>query len=141
MKKLILFILLFTLVSLVNAGTIIVQNTNDSGAGSLRKAVIDAQGGDTIRFNPSLIANNSNDTIYLTSGEIEFNKSLTLIGIMNSTDTLFISGNNTSRIFKITGGTSILDKLAIIDGYYSYTGSYNHYDGGEEFICLTPKFQ
>src|SRR6185369_15661888 len=58
-----------------HAGTITVTNTNDSGPGSLRQALIDAQDGDTIAFDLSLPA-----TISLTSGELVINKNISLIG-------------------------------------------------------------
>src|SRR4029078_11949360 len=58
-----------------HAGTITVTNTNDSGPGSLRQALIDAQDGNTIAFDLSLPA-----TISLTSGELFINKSITVSG-------------------------------------------------------------
>lgn len=100
------------------ATTITVMNTNDAGAGSLRQAVIDATSGDTIDFNLMLIATN-NDTIKLAS-EIAFNKSLVISGIYTSNDTLFISGEGSSRVFNIstTSGTGpvVLDGLTFING-------------------------
>ena len=54
---------------------IIVTNTGDSGAGSLRQALADAQDGDTISF--SLPASS---TIVLTSGELTIAKNVTIIG-------------------------------------------------------------
>ncbi len=73
MKKLILFISLIVL-SLTTQATIhVVDSLNNSGTGSLRSKVATAVSGDTIRFNPNLIANGS-DSIVLTS-EIAFNKS------------------------------------------------------------------
>src|SRR5256885_650861 len=57
------------------ASTITVINTNDSGAGSLRQALLDAHDGDTIAFNiPPL------STISLTTGELAINKSVTISG-------------------------------------------------------------
>ncbi|MBD0269577.1 MAG: calcium-binding protein, partial [Cyanobacteria bacterium Co-bin8] len=74
----------------------LVTNTNDSGAGSLRDAIANAGPGDTIRFDASL----ANRTITLTSGEIFVNpgKNLTIDG--GGAPNLIISGNNTSRIFR-----------------------------------------
>ena len=72
--------------------TITVTNNNDSGAGSLRKAIADAEPGDTIEFDPSL----ANQTIALTSGQLEIDKDLTLDG--GNASNLTISGNNTSRV-------------------------------------------
>jgi hypothetical protein len=56
------------------AATVTVTNGNDSGLGSLRRAVIFASPGDTINFAPSVTAVN------LTSGELVINKDLTISG-------------------------------------------------------------
>jgi len=97
------------------SAVITVTNTNNSGAGSLRTAIVSlAVNGDTIRFDPNLISNGS-DTIIAT--EIRFSKSLYIIGLYNTTDTLYISGNNNSRIFGITNTTNVtLDSLVLING-------------------------
>ncbi len=55
------------------AATLTVTNLNDSGAGSLRQAVIDAASGDTINFSVT-------GTITLTSAQISINKDLTITG-------------------------------------------------------------
>ena len=58
-----------------SAATITVTNGNDSGPGSLRRAIlIDASPGDTINFAPSVT------TVNLTSDELVINKNLTIIG-------------------------------------------------------------
>lgn len=73
---------------------ITVTSTADSGAGSLRKAIADARSGDTIQF----AANLANQTIRLTSGQLEISpgKNLTIDGA--GAANLTISGNNASRI-------------------------------------------
>jgi hypothetical protein len=119
MKIFSLILLLVLTINLSFAGVIIVQNTNDSGAGTLRQAVIDAQVSDTIRFSPSLISN-GNDTIKLNS-EIAFSKGLFIKGLFNSSDTLFISGQNAVRIFNVDLATSsmknlMIDSLCLIQG-------------------------
>jgi len=117
-RKTILSIFAFCAISVntAKANTIEVQNNTDSSVGSLRQAVIDANDGDTIRFNSSLIASGSN-TINLTS-EIAFSKNLVFKGLYNSTDTLYISGNNTNRIFNITNTVkTVIDSMVFINGY------------------------
>ena len=75
-----------------DSGDNIVTNNNDSGTGSLRKAIADANPGDTIEFDPSL----ANKTITLTSGQLEIDKNLTLDG--GNAPNLTISGNSSSRV-------------------------------------------
>src|SRR5436190_2923443 len=75
-----------------------VTNTNDSGAGSLRQAVLDAVPGDTIVFAVT-------GTITLTTGEIVVNKNLTITGPGSSV--LAVSGNNASRILSIGNPVTI----------------------------------
>ena len=75
-----------------DSGDNIVTNNNDSGTGSLRKAIADANPGDTIEFDPSL----ANQTITLTSGQLEIDKNLTLDG--GNAPNLTISGNSSSRV-------------------------------------------
>lgn len=48
--------------------TIIITSTADSGPGTLRQALEDAQSGDTITFDPDVFPPNAPTTIYLTSG-------------------------------------------------------------------------
>src|SRR3954447_17304204 len=57
------------------AATITVTNTNDSGPGSLRQAIIDSNAGDTITFAVPLPA-----TINLTAGELLITHGLTING-------------------------------------------------------------
>lgn len=104
-------ILLFT----ANAGTIYVTNTNDSGPGSLRETINAANDNDIIHF-PSTLLNGGSLTITLES-EIEFSKPLEIIGLYNSTDTLYISGGNTNRHFNITNaGNVTLESMVLING-------------------------
>ncbi len=117
MKKILLFILLIASFSSQAQTTHTVTNTNDAGVGSLRAAADSTVAGDTIRFASSLIASGS-DSIVLTTGEISFgNKGITIKGVYNITDTLFISGNNNSRIFSFDeAGRVSLDSLVLING-------------------------
>src|SRR5436190_7636784 len=59
-----------------NAATLIVTNTNDSGPGSLRQALADAQNSDTIQFDPAL----NGHPISLSSGELVINKNVSING-------------------------------------------------------------
>jgi len=52
---------------------VVVTNTNDAGAGSLRNAIDCASSGDTITFDSSF---NTPQTITLTSGALEITKTL-----------------------------------------------------------------
>jgi len=104
------------------AATITVSNTADSGPGSLRQAIADADPGDTIDFSIT-------GTITLTTGQLDIAKDLTIAG--PGEDQLTISGNNTSRVFYITSGTVAISDLAIGDGkagqdgggIYTYSGA------------------
>src|ERR1044071_2971273 len=58
------------------AAIITVTNINDSGPGSLRQALADAQDGDTIQFDPAL----NGQSIPLTSGELVIDKNITISG-------------------------------------------------------------
>ncbi|MDY6806469.1 MAG: DUF4347 domain-containing protein, partial [Cyanobacteriota bacterium] len=75
--------------------TLTVANSNDSGEGSLREAIATAEAGDTIQFAGSL----ANQTITLTSGQLEIDKDLIIDGV--DAAGLTISGNNNSRIFEV----------------------------------------
>ena len=59
-----------------HATTITVTNTNDSGPGSLRQALADANDGDTLNFDPPL----NGQSIHLTGPELVVDKSITLGG-------------------------------------------------------------
>ena len=76
--------------------TFTVTNTNDSGAGSLRQAIIDANGTageDTIDLS------GVSGTITLTSGELTVNDDLIISG--PGANMLAVSGNNASRVLKV----------------------------------------
>src|SRR6478672_844716 len=84
-----------------------VTNTNNSGTGSLRQAIIDTATGGTITFDPALTG-----TITLSSGDLVItNKNLTIQG--PGPNVLSINGNNASRVFTITGATVTLSGLTI----------------------------
>ncbi len=82
-----------------NGATQLVTNTNDSGPGSLREAILNANNADKIKISPTLLSGGS-DTIHLES-TIDITKGLFIEGTYNSTDTIFISGGDSVQIFNI----------------------------------------
>ena len=90
------------------AGVITVTNTNDSGPGSLRQALADANDGDTITFAVT-------DTIGLTSGELLVNSSITISG--PGANNLAVNGNAKSRVFHVASGKTVtISGLALTNG-------------------------
>jgi hypothetical protein len=81
---------------------------------SLREAVALANAGadaDTIIFDASL----GGKTVTLTAGELTLTQDVTIDGDVNGDDRadITISGNDTSRVFNITGGTTDVDLLSL----------------------------
>jgi hypothetical protein len=93
--------------------TYTVMNLNDSGPGSLRRAVLDANahpGADTIVFAQGL-----HGTIKLTSGELSVTDSVTING--PGANQLSVSGNDASRVFETAAGIDVtLSDLTITHG-------------------------
>lgn len=93
------------------SGDHIVQNTNDSGTGSLRAIISDACPEDTVTFASILLG----DTIKLTGPEIKIDRSLYLLGLHQ--DSLNISGENNSRIFIVEPNVFVgIEKMKLIKG-------------------------
>jgi uncharacterized repeat protein (TIGR01451 family) len=88
------------------ATTITVQNTNDSGGGSLRQAIADANPGDVILVPAG--------TYVLTTGELSIGKDLSIQGADAASTT--VSGNDASRVFEVTSGNVTLSGLTIAHG-------------------------
>jgi hypothetical protein len=89
--------------------TFTVLNLVDSGAGSLRQAILDANastGADVIDF-----AKNVKGTIPLTSGELAITSDLTIDG--PGADKLTVSGNDTSRVFNVDGGSDDSARITV----------------------------
>ena len=100
----------FLAVEPTRAASLTVTNNSDSGAGSLRQAIADANPGDTITFAPQV-----SGTITLTSGELVVNKSVTITG--PGAANLAISGNNASRVVSITTSVNVtLSDMTIANG-------------------------
>jgi hypothetical protein len=83
--------------------TFTVRNLHDSGPGSLRQAVLDANahpGPDTVNFAPGLTG-----TIGLTSGQLSVTDSVTIKG--PGAHKLTVSGTHSSRVFDISAGPTV----------------------------------
>jgi Right handed beta helix region len=95
------------------ATTIAVTNTNDSGAGSLRDALANANTGDSIDLT------GVSGQITLTSGELVIEDAVTISG--PGPAVLAISGNNASRVFQmesdLSGGTVTISGVTITGGF------------------------
>jgi hypothetical protein len=97
--------------------TLSVVNLNDSGAGSLRYELAQAQPGDTIAFARGL-----RGIITLTTGELQIGQNVTIQG--PGAGRLAIRGNHASRVFEILDGASVtLSGLTVTDGVANPAGS------------------
>lgn len=74
---------------------ITVTTTADSGTGSLREAIANAQSGDTVKFSSNL----ANQKITLTGGQLTVNKGISIDG--SEAPNLTVSGNNSTRILVV----------------------------------------
>lgn len=101
-----------------HAATFTVSNPRDSGAGSLRQAVSDANsaiGDDTIVFS---LSGSTPKVIHLTSGEMTIPQESHITISGPETSRLTLSGDDISRIFFIrAGGNLSLNHLDLIGGY------------------------
>lgn len=105
--------------SAASAATITVINTNDSGPGSLRQALVKANDGDTVNFDSSL----NGQRITLTSGQLNVDKDVIISG--PGAKNLAVDGNAQSRVFSVNPG-----KTVTIDGLTVANGSSEFYGGG-----------
>jgi len=90
------------------ASIILVTNTNDSGPGSLRQALADANDGDTID------ATGVSGTILLTSGELQITHSVTING--PGAGNLAVNGNANSRVFENFASDVTISGFTITNG-------------------------
>src|SRR6478609_3550726 len=96
-----------------------VTNTNSSGAGSLKQAIISANS--DVSSPHTIVASSISGTITLDS-TLSIKKSLIITG--PSSGGLMISGNNAYRIFEIQNNiTVILQNLVLQNGQISNGGA------------------
>jgi hypothetical protein len=104
-----------------------VDNFADSGTGSLRQAVLDANanpGADLIRFAAAA----RHDSVVLTSGQLSITDNLEIDG--PGADRLAVSGNDASRVFEIGSGAAVtIDGLTITHGHVLLRGGGIRNDG------------
>jgi polyvinyl alcohol dehydrogenase (cytochrome) len=92
--------------------TFTVMNLNDSGPGSLRQAIMDANanpGADSIDFTPGL-----HGSIALSGGELDITDTVTING--PGASELAVSGNHASRVFAVLGASATITGLTITQG-------------------------
>lgn len=111
------FVALLCIVAAPGYGdTITVTNTNDSGVGSLRQALADANNGDTIDFSVT-------GTIGVTSGELLVDKNIVISG--PGANDLAVNGNAKFRVFHVASG-----KTVTISGLTMTNGNADTDNGG-----------
>jgi predicted outer membrane repeat protein len=105
------------LVAPAQAATFDVNNTNDSGAGSLRQAILDANaavGPDTIMFSVT-------GTITLASTLPSISEDVTIDG--PGASSLTISGNNAVRVMEVSAGATLdLEGVTVANGSEAHGG-------------------
>ena len=107
------------------APEVIVTNTDDDGPGSLRQIIADAADGSVIHFDAAI----AGQTIVLTTGQINIDKTLTIEGPVPSGMT--ISGGFNSRAFLIfPEGNAVFRDLSIVNGNDQTEGG----GGGVAFV-------
>jgi predicted outer membrane repeat protein len=97
------------------ASTITVINPNDSGPGSLRQAIADAQDGDTINFAVTFVM--------LTTAELTITKSITIDGLPQRVTVQRASQAPQFRIFHVMPGYTVqITGLTITSGWVENNG-------------------
>lgn len=89
-----------------NASVITVTSTTDSGAGSLRQALVGATPGDTISIPTP-------GDYLITSAELAVTKNVSIEG---SGPTVRIVGDGNNRVFNVTAGNATLSNLTVTGG-------------------------
>ncbi|MGD8452285.1 MAG: hypothetical protein PVJ57_10745 [Phycisphaerae bacterium] len=102
-----LFLVLFGLNEAVRAADQVVTNNNDSGAGSLRQAMLDVHDGGTITFDGDY-------TITLASNLPQINDSITIVG--RGCEQTIIDGDGAYRILYVVTGSLTASHLTVRNG-------------------------
>ena len=110
----------------VYAAPLVVSNTNDSGPGSLRQAILDAASGDTITFAPAL----AGGTIALNS-QLTISKDLTIDGSALNPQ-VRLSGQSASRIIEIIFNAQMTISSLVFTQGVSTTGGAIHATGNAQ---------
>ncbi len=108
--------------AVLGAANVTVTDTGDSGAGTLRQALVDVDSRGIITFDPGL----SGQTITLSGEQLKISKSLSIDASM-LVKGITISGDDLSRVFRIADGTTVeLNGLRITGGRWSNNGGGIH---------------
>jgi hypothetical protein len=106
--------------------TLIVTSTADSGAGSLRDALVIAGDGDTIQFAAAL----NGQTIGLTSGELVIDNNITISGPGPNLLSVSKTSSSPQRIFHVMPGHAVtIEGLTIKSGFTYESGGGIFNDG------------
>jgi predicted outer membrane repeat protein len=117
------------------AATLTVTNLNDSGSGSLRQTILNANSGDTINFSVT-------GTITLTSGQMFITKNLTISGPGPASLTVARSSAGGTPNFRIfynqSGVTTTISGLTLSNGFLVAHGGaiYNDAESGNATLTI-----
>ncbi len=118
----------------VRADDYTVTNTDASGPGSLRQAILDANsnpGPDAISFGPGV-----SGTIVLTAALPAIGDDLTITG--PGAESLAISGDDAYRVFEIDASTAVsITNVTVRDGYATNGDGGGIYSAGDLFLGNT----
>lgn len=124
MKKGILFGIFICIGTFSNAATINITNTNDSGAGSLRQAISDAN---SLSGTDTIDATGINGTIALLSALPTITESVIING--PTVGNLTLDAGGSFRVLQLSSGNNVINYLTITNGatstMYGGAGIYN----------------
>ncbi|WCL80223.1 T9SS type A sorting domain-containing protein [Saprospira sp. CCB-QB6] len=107
---------------------LVVSNSSDSGAGSLRQQLLNASAGDTISF-----ATGTNGQTIVLSSILTLDKDLVIMG--NGSSNSMLSGGGSSQIFEVISGAMVqFEGLSIMNGLSTMSGGAIVVQGAELWI-------